>query len=206
MVNSPRSTFSEQSGLSLIELLVVMVIITIIGTIALMQRGSANEQLKRQNAATQLKNAFERARFDSVKRRPDLTAAQAKVDISVNGYTLTTDLDLNGVLTSSDDRVTDLIPQRIQIKDYNGGFLPKTVYYNKRGEAVDINGSPISPIFYVCNITCNSPNPDNSNILLVTPTGTVNLLPGGTQLPTFGVPAISSVPTNTGVNPDSVTP
>src|SRR6478672_3350779 len=144
MVNSLRSTFGEQSGLSLIELLVVMVIITIVASIALMQRGSANEQLKRQNAATQLKNAFERARFDSVKRRPDdLPAAQAKVDISVNGYTLTTDLDLNGVLTSSDDRVTDLIPQRIQIKDYNGGFLPKTVYYNKRGEAVDINGSPI---------------------------------------------------------------
>ena len=193
-----------ERGVTLIEVMVVLVIIIVLTTIALMKRGSSNDILKRQNAAQQLKAAFERARFDSVKRRPETNATQAKVQVSGFSCTLTTDLDLNGVLTGSDDRNTNVGTQNIGIRDYNGGILPITVYYNKRGEAVDINGNPISPVFYVCNVTCNSPTAANSNILLVTPTGTVNLLPGNTQLPTFGVPAINSIPTTTGVNPDAV--
>ena len=102
MVNSLRSTFGEQSGLSLIELLVVMVIITIVASIALMQRGSANEQLKRQNAATQLKNAFERARFDSVKRRPDSARSIATTyDVSVMTLAAHEDKTFGGAYVAS---------------------------------------------------------------------------------------------------------
>jgi len=203
MRSGTKKSGSER-GATLIEVMVVLVIIIVLTTIALMKRGSSNDVLKRQNAAQQLKAAFERARFDSVKRRPDTNAAQAKVAVSIWGYTLTTDLDLNGVLNGSDDRNTDIGSQNIAIKDYNGNILPITVYYNKRGEAVDINGNPISPVFYVCNITCNSPGANNANILLVTPTGTVNLLPGDSRLPVFGVPAINGVPTTTGINHDAV--
>ena len=62
---------SGQAGISLVELLVVIVIIAIVASVALMRRGSANEQFQRQNASRELKTAFERARFDSVKRRAD---------------------------------------------------------------------------------------------------------------------------------------
>ena len=194
-----KNRSSGQSGLSLVELLVVMVIIAVIATIALMQRGSANDQFKRQNAAIQLKNAFERARFDSVKRRAETEAVQAKVQVTTTGFTLTTDKDLNGVLNSSDDETTSLIPQNIGIKGYDGSLNPPAVYYNKRGEAVDSVGNSISPAFYVCNVTCNAPTASNSNIVLVTPTGTVNLLPGGSQLPVFGAPPVQNVPTTTDV-------
>jgi Tfp pilus assembly protein FimT len=197
-------SFTSETGITLVEVTVVLVIIVVLSAIAFMKRGPANEIFKRQNAAQQLKAAFERARFDSVKRRPDANVGQAKVVVSTWGYTLTTDLDLNGVLNGSDDRNTDIGSQNIAIREYNGSILPITVYYNKRGEAVDINGNPISPVFYVCNSTCNSPGKANANILLVTPTGTVNLLPGDARLPVFGQPNINSVPTTTGVNPDAV--
>jgi prepilin-type N-terminal cleavage/methylation domain-containing protein len=203
-MRSRTENFKSDSGVSLIEVMVVLIIIVIISTIALMNRGKSKDILKRQNAAQELKVAFERARFDSVKRRPDSNAGQARVVVSIWGYTLTTDLDLNGVLNSSDDRNTDVGFQNIAIRNRISGNVPITVYFNKRGEAVDINGNPISPVFDVCNITCNAPNAANSNILLVTPTGTVNLLPGNSRLPVFGVPAINGVPTTTGINQDAV--
>ena len=53
----------NEAGFSLVEMIVVLVIIGIISTFAFMQRGSANEQFKRQNVARELKVAFERARF-----------------------------------------------------------------------------------------------------------------------------------------------
>jgi len=203
-MRSGTEKFSDEKGATLIEVIVVLIIIVVITTFAVMKRGASNDILKRQNAAQQLKVAFERARFDSVKRRPETTASQANVTVTAFSYTLTTDRDLNGVLSGSDSMTTELIPQNVAIKDYNGGFLPQTIYYNKRGEAVDNSGNPISPTFYICNSNCNSPNNSNANVVLVTPTGTVNLLPGGSLLPTFGVPAINNVPSTTGVNPDAV--
>jgi prepilin-type N-terminal cleavage/methylation domain-containing protein len=194
----------DERGVTLIEVTVVLLIIVVVAAIAMMQFGSSNEILKRQNAAQQLKVTLERARFDSVKRRPETSATQAKVAISTWTYTLTTDVDLNGVLNGSDDTTADVGSLNVAIREYNGSLSPVTIYYNKRGEAVDSNGNPISPAFYICNSTCNAPNASNSNILLVTPTGTVNLLPGNSQLPVFGLPPINSVPTSTGINPDAV--
>ena len=75
---------SHQSGVTLVELLVVIVVISILAGFALLQRGNANEQLRRQNAAQQLKVAFERARFDSVKRRAECDPNKAKVVISAD--------------------------------------------------------------------------------------------------------------------------
>lgn len=199
MYISQNLRFRGQAGVSLVELLVVMLIIATVCAFALMQRGRANEILKRQNVAQQLKSAFERARFDSVKRRADSTPIQANVSINLSSYTIATDLDLNGVLTSSDNRVTDLIGQSIEVRNYNGSTGPEVVYFNQRGETVDAGGSPISPIFNICNSTCNSPNADNSNIVLVTTTGTVNLLPGGSQIPNFSGPTVTSVPPTTSI-------
>lgn len=201
MRNLLKSAHRNQAGVSVTEMLVVIVVIAIIAGFALMQRGSANVQLKRQNAAQELKVAFERARFDSVKRRTD-SAHSATVTVTPNSYTLRTyNNDVNGNPVTQTQ--TTNLPSGIVIGRYDGTSLTSTdVSFSMRGETPS---SP-APQFYVCNVSCSSPTSANSNIVLVTPTGTVNLLPGGTALPTFGVPTMTNVSTSTGINPDAVVP
>ena len=191
---------SSQSGLTLVELLVVIIIIAVVAALALMQRGSANEQFQRQNVARELKVAFERARFDSVKRRADTSATQAKVLVDAGVYTLTTDINQNGTLESSDDIARTISSQNIVIAGSGGTSIPLTVRFNQRGEAVDASGVSISPVFLVCNVSCSSPTNANANIVLVTPTGTVNLLSGGATPPTFSAPTITNVSVGTGIS------
>jgi hypothetical protein len=157
-----------------------------------MQRGSANAQFKRQNVALQLKTAFERARFDSVKRRAT-GGGVAKVVLNAGNFTLWTDKNLNGTPESSETDYTDFSGQSIVIAGVGGLTLPYTIYYNLRGEAVDSSGASISPAFFVCNINCSSPGNSNANLVVVTPTGTVNLLGGGSSVPNFPNPSESNV-------------
>ena len=188
-----------QHGVSLIETLVVICIISIVAAIALMQRGSANTQFQRQNVARELKVAFERGRFDSVKRRADTSGVQAKVIVDVNSYTLTSYVDVSGTMTAT-DATSNFSAQNIVIAGYGGLSLPYTVYYNQRGEAVDSGGASINPTFLVCNVSCSSPTISNSNIVLVTPTGTVNLLAGGSSIPSFTAPTITTIPPSNSIN------
>jgi prepilin-type N-terminal cleavage/methylation domain-containing protein len=191
---------SHQSGVSLTELLVVIVVISVLAGFAMMQRGAANAQLTRQNVAQQLKTAFERARFDSVKRRAVGSSEEARVTVRPTSYTLRIyNNDVNGAPVGVDS-VTDL-PPGIVIGLLDGSPLTsQEVTFNMRGEAPS---SPL-PQFFVCNVDCNAPGNSNANIVIVTPTGTVNLLTGGSQLPTFGAPAVANVPVTTGINNDTV--
>ena len=198
-----RNNRKNERGVSFVELLVVIVIISVISAIALLQRGSADAQFKRQNAARELKVAFERARFDSVKRRAvGGSAPQASVTVTPTSYTLRTyNNDVNGVVVANDQVMS--LPTGIVIARYDGVTLTSfAVSFNMRGETA---ASP-APRFYVCNTSCSSPTNANSNIVLVTSTGTVNLLAGGTGLPSFGIPSVNTIPTDTGVNPDAVLP
>ena len=195
---------SHQSGVTIAELLVVIVVIAVIAGFALIQRGGTDEQLKRQNAAQELKIAFERARFDSVKRRADNSdpsAQHASVVVNASGLTLSADLNQDGVLDSDDERAVDLGGSNIVIGGDEMTF-PVTVSFNQRGEATATDSSgTIQPIFLVCNVSCASPTGANSNIVLITPTGTVNLLPGGTTIPTFSPPTgITIVPSGDSIN------
>jgi prepilin-type N-terminal cleavage/methylation domain-containing protein len=190
-----------ERGVTLVELLVVIIIIAIVASIALMQKGSADAQFKRQNVARELKVAFERARFDSVKRRaqqsPDV---RARVVVDTNSYVMTTySVDSAGVATAS-PQTTTTSGQNVVIAGNNSITLPYTIYFNQRGEAVDVSGNTISPSFYVCNATCGSPSTSTANLIVVTPTGTVNLLSGGSSVPNFNAPTITNVSNTSGIN------
>lgn len=195
---------SHQSGVTLVELLVVIVVISVIAGFAMIQRGSANAQLTRQNAAQQLKTAFERARFDSVKRRPNEgnpdAEAHAKVIVTPTSFTLRRyNNDANGVPGAVN--VVTTLPAGVVIALYDGTPLTtRDVSFNMRGETA---ASPAAQ-FRVCNVSCASPANSNANIVIVTPTGTVNLLSGGSTLPTFGAPAVTPVSNSAGINPDAV--
>jgi prepilin-type N-terminal cleavage/methylation domain-containing protein len=169
-----------QAGFSYVELMIVIVIISIVAAMAMMQRGSANEQFQRQNAARELKVALERARFDSVKRRTNCYE-RAKVDITASSYTLSTnvvDADMNGTPESAETVTIDL-PSHIVISDAG------TVKFNMRGEAQ----SATAMSYRVCNVSCTgTPSNSTSDLLIVTPTGTVSLLPGAATPVPFGAP------------------
>ncbi|HVF31372.1 MAG TPA: prepilin-type N-terminal cleavage/methylation domain-containing protein [Pyrinomonadaceae bacterium] len=200
MEHSLKENSHVQAGVSVIELLVVMIVIGVIAGFALMQRGGVDVQISRQNVAQQLKVAFERARFNSVKRRAQ-AGQEATVTVTPTSYTLRTYAEVSGAWVASDQTVN--LPSGIVIGLYDESALTtRDVPFNMRGETP---ASP-SPEFLVCNVTCANRTNATANIVLVTPTGTVNLLPGGSSLPVFGVPSVTSVPGSNGINPDTVLP
>ncbi len=199
-----RDKFSNEKGLSLVELLMVISIIVIISTLAIMSLGSSKDQMIRQTVARELKVAFERARFDSVKRRApkdDLLDIdeQANVVVTENSFTLKTDINQNGTLEAAEDRVNTSWNSIISIRDESGAPLtsPITVAFDKRGEITTTGGTAA---FLVCNGDCSTTrNVNNSNLVIVTMTGTVNILPGGATAPTFAAPGVTSVPSNANI-------
>ena len=74
--------FKAQGGFSFVELLIVVAIIAVVSTLAFFRMGTANTQFQRQNVARELKVAFERARFDSVRRHAE-NAGPASVMVYV---------------------------------------------------------------------------------------------------------------------------
>lgn len=196
-------TLTSQSGVSYVELLVVIIVIAIVASMAMLNRGSANEQFQRQNASRELKVAFERARFDSVKRRAQPPSGgddpRARVVVNANSFVLWVDTDGDGLPEASEAITTPLADGVINAR-YDSGSLPVTLTFSMRGEVVE-NVSQ----FRVCNITCTSPTTTTSDIVIVTPTGTVNLLPGSATIPTFANPSVSS-PAAPVINYDAVLP
>jgi Tfp pilus assembly protein FimT len=185
--------FRGESGVSLVELLVVCVVIAIVAALAFMQRGTADAQFQRQNAARELKVAFERARFDSVKRRADGSSAAplAYVEVRTTSFTLRTfNVDANAAAVAV-DRVYPF-PAGVVASGYNFSLgSSKQVQFDFRGQAAVVGGG--EPQFMICNgATCPSAPGNNgeTNTVLVTPTGTVNLLPGGIAIPSFNNPTI----------------
>ena len=148
---------NTEAGVTVVELLVVCVVIAIIAGIAMMQRGSANEQFQRQNVARELKFAFERARFDSVKRRADATSNRAKVVVDSGSFTLTTYRTSDGITFTAEDFQTSFAAQNVVIAGQGGSSVPMTIYFDQRGETVDSVSAAISAAFYVCNASCASP-------------------------------------------------
>src|SRR5213078_1651751 len=84
---------------------------------------------------------------------------------------------------------------------------PLTIRFDERGHAVlsDCVSTPPPnvPLLYFCNGACTpaTANSQNSNVIFVSPTGTVAMLAGGESMPTFGNPNVTNVNANMQVNP-----
>jgi prepilin-type N-terminal cleavage/methylation domain-containing protein len=193
---------SHQSGVTVIELLVVIVVIAIVAAFALLHRGAANEQLTRRNSAQQLKTALERARFDSVKRRAECDSNKSKVVVNSDSFVLWTDKDLDGTPETSEAETIEVGRYGITIQGI-ALTLPVTVAFNQRGEVIASDGAGTStfPGFLICNGTCSgTPSSSDANKVYVTPTGTASLLGGAESPPTFGVPGGTTIGTGVEIN------
>lgn len=202
---SPK--LNSQSGVSVVELLVVCLVIAIVASLALLSRGSANEQFQRQNAATEVKVFLERARFDSVKRRADGSGESpfAYVEIFPTSVALTTfNKQVGSNATASTSVYTFPAGVTAEALGYSLGSS-KRVQFDRRGLASVVGGGQTN--FMICRGSC--PTTDNpaadANTLVITVTGTVNMLGGRVAPPIFNAPTgLDTVPSTDGIKDEAV--
>ncbi|MDM7922774.1 MAG: prepilin-type N-terminal cleavage/methylation domain-containing protein [Pyrinomonadaceae bacterium] len=198
----------SQAGVSVIELLIVLLIIGIVVAMAVTQLGSSTDNLDRQNVAREFKVALERARFDSVKRRPEACEEMSRVVINdPSSFTLISDLNQNGVLEpGAESRGVDF-ETRGNVRMVGDDIVyPVTIRFDRRGNAS--SGDCSAPTGVVmettfCNLPCtaSTTTADNANVVFVSPTGTTAMLPGGSSMPVFDDPSVANIPVDEQVNP-----
>lgn len=203
-----RSRLNSQSGVSVMEMLIVLAVVAIIVTFAVSRFGRSGDNLQRQNIAREFKVSLERARFDSVKRRANVCADMSRVTINdATSFSLTTDLNQNGTLETAEAQNRSFANQSDVTMVGNGITFPVTIRFDERGHALltDCVSTPPPnvPLLYFCNGTCtpSTANSQNSNVVFVSPTGTVAMLTGGESMPTFANPNVSNVNSSVQVNP-----
>ena len=135
--------FADARGVSLVELLIVVAMVSVLVGFALIQVSEARQDLARENAAVQLAAYLEKARLDSVRRHPSTPAQMAQVSIlNANFYSVTIDSNWDGALDAP--RVIST-PAGSNLQ-FNTPY-PRTIYFNWRGRTVDAAGNPATPDF-----------------------------------------------------------
>lgn len=198
--------FDSQSGISLVEVLIVLVILAILVTFAIANFGSAKTSFQRQRIARELKVYLERARFDSVKRRAAAESEMARVIFnSPTSFTAVTDLNQNGKVLNSDGTIEDGDKRPVDFTQRSDTQIfvsdtfnyPVTIRFNQRGHitATDNSGNNVSPIlFTICSKNCSDTSENNKelSVVSVSTTGTIAVLKNGQNLSTLPTPAITS--------------
>lgn len=135
--------FADARGVSLVELLIVVAMVSVLVGFALMQVAEARQDLARENAAVQLAAFLEKARLDSVRRHPSTAAQMAQISIlNANFYSVTIDGNWDGALDAP--RVISM-PAGSNLQ-FNTPY-PRTIYFNWRGRTVDAAGNSATPDF-----------------------------------------------------------
>ncbi|HSK73795.1 MAG TPA: GspH/FimT family pseudopilin [Pyrinomonadaceae bacterium] len=190
--------FNSQSGKSVIELIIVLVVVMIIITAAVYQSGRSKEHFTRQNLAREFKVYLERARFDSVKRRPSSSNIddQSRIVIkNATSYEAFLDLNQNGVIDSTDKRIINLANSNVKFVGNNLAF-PITISFDRRGKITVTNSvSATSSIgsFTLCqNCTISTANSTNASTISISPSGTVAMLPGVQTLSVAQQPTVTT--------------
>lgn len=196
------NAISPQSGMSLVEIIVIVLIIGILVTLAIPQFNRANVSFTRQNAAQQLKVFLDRARFDSIKRHAKASDEMASVTINnPTSFTLLTDQNADGILQTTEARHLSFAGKS-NIKITGAGLVfPITISFDYRGQVIttDGNDSVITPNFVFCegNATYQTASTENSSTVVLSKTGTSSVVTGKYTLPTINRPNVSNIKTDT---------
>jgi Tfp pilus assembly protein FimT len=126
-------TLSNAAGVSVVELLIVVSMIAVFSGFAFMKIVRARQLMIRANSAQEIVSYLEKARLDSMRRRPSAVSEMAQVSIVNAGFfSVTIDADGNGTLDAP--RVISL-PTNTDLQ-FTGTF-PRTIYFNWRGRTVN---------------------------------------------------------------------
>lgn len=198
---------NRQSGFSLIELLIVILLIFVVTAFALANFNRSKLHLQRQNIARELKTYLDRARFDAVKRRAEGSSRSIVTINNAQSFSVTTDLNQNGAIEPSEKRTMNFAGS------LGGSFVgiasfPLSIYFDRHGHAIDVNDKLINPSINICNEKCTdvqgkpSYNSTNSTLVSISSTGAVTVSPGGYTASNPSNPAnLSNVSPETGINP-----
>jgi Tfp pilus assembly protein FimT len=195
----------NQKGISITELLIVLTITAILVAFSVAQFGNAADIFETQNAARELKVNLERARFDSVKRRPSTTADMSSVTIeNATKLTVKIDLDQNGVIDANDSREIEFsFSGEARIVSETLSF-PVTVSFDRRGKAIAVDsiGNVVDPYFIVCNnCTYATLASSEAYVVDVSATGTLAMYVNGEIPGTLIDPTVTTITGTDDVDP-----
>lgn len=174
-----------QSGFTLFEILIVLVLLAIVTSMAIMNFGNSKTNLQRQRIAREFKIYLERARFDSVKRRAvDINEMSRVILNSPTSFSVAIDANENGIIDAADVRQIDFTQRSDAQITVLGVFnYPVTIRFNQRGQIIakDNLGNDINPVFKICSENCGGsmPSDEDLTIISVSSSGTVAILRDG---------------------------
>jgi prepilin-type N-terminal cleavage/methylation domain-containing protein len=204
----------SQRGVSLLELIIVLVLIGVVSTIALTQFGRTQSRFQRQNMARELKVYLERARYDSIKRRASVPVNTTQPDNrayvvirNATSFEVATDSNISGTIDNTDTRLFSF-SGRSNVKFVDTLVFPITIRFDQRGLAEIRNGNNVrmtNPVFTLCEGNCTqaTANAGNSSIISITPTGTIIMMDGGQTVTNINSPNVTNVITNTNIRCDA---
>jgi prepilin-type N-terminal cleavage/methylation domain-containing protein len=126
----------SESGFTMVELLIVIIIIAIIVTFSVMGIGRARASIRLNSSARTMINHLEKARIDSIRRNAKELAQMASVEVlNSKTYRVTMDFDSNGIIRTRDVAVEDGVSIVIP-NDPDTGLPDRAkVLFNWRGKA-----------------------------------------------------------------------
>lgn len=155
-----------ERGVSIVELLIVVVMVAVVTAFAVMQIAGANRTMRLSNSAREFMGYLEKARVDSVRRHAMSNLDMASVTIaSANSYTVSIDQNGDGTL---DPARTITIPTTHGATFANIN-IPTTIRYNWRGRPVDGTGNSLNLSFVLRDAS------NNINSINVTGSGDASL-------------------------------
>lgn len=202
-------TRKHEAGASVIEVLVVAVVTMILLAAAVTQLSNSRDLAQRQNLAREFKVYLERARFDSMKRHANVCDQMSAVTINdTTSFSVATDFNQNGQLDLPGERRDITLAGRSNATILGSGLtLPVTIRFDERGRALLTDcvtaAPPNIPLLYFCNGTCTTSTvtDQNANVLYLSATGTIAMMPGTAVAPMFAPPVVTNVNSDTQVNP-----
>lgn len=194
-----------QSGISIVEILIVLTMAAILTTIAIMQLGRSKTDLQRQSIAREFKVYLERARFDSVKRRAANPNDMAKIELSDSFFTAFIDFDGNGTLDSANEKRKVDFTERSSTQILASATASSTLVYpvkitfDQRGHITAKDSSSpaqdVNPVFTICSSgSCSGASPDTT-VISISTTGTVAVLKSDQSLSALPTPSPNSTAT-----------
>jgi len=131
---------SAESGVSIVEMLIVLLIIAVASAWAFMRIVEAQQSARLASATQQLTAYLDKARLDSIRRHATVVNQMAQVSInSPTSYSVTLDTNGDGQLDAP--RVFNFAPGGIT---FNVAAFPTIIRFNWRGRLVDSGGGQIN--------------------------------------------------------------
>lgn len=145
-----------ERGVSVLELIIVVTIVGVVTAFAILRISAAQSAMRITNSAREFTSYLEKARLDSIRRRPMNVNEMASVTInSVNSYTVLIDRDGNGVL----DAPRTITIANVQGARFAGVSIPTVINFNWRGRPVNTSGNNMELTFRMEDAGGNNINP-----------------------------------------------